>query len=52
MEELWWKPEFELTIDRFGVIPARAVRADPAGMGCVFLCGEDEIVARLGHLLP
>ena len=44
--------DFELTINRFGVIPVRAVRADPAGMGCVFLCEQDEIVARLGHLLP
>ena len=44
--------DFELTITRIGVIPVRAVRADPAGMGCVFLCKQDEIVRRLGHLLP
>jgi hypothetical protein len=44
--------EIELTVARFGDMPVRVVWRNEHGMGCCFLDLPEEIIARIGHLLP
>jgi hypothetical protein len=44
--------ELDLEIVRFGTFRARVARSADGGMGCLFRVGTEEVVDRLGDVLP